>query len=441
MTAVRGLSLSLSLAILPAAACQPPPEDPNWMVGAWTFSEESVIDANCGVPVQFGLEGTPVQITETPAGVEVELGCRCRLPLTAGGVLDGTERSCKFVAPPQKSQTGSVGMVIETSATVDSWTIDGERRRAGGGLTQPGDQPDTLHSRTTGTAVAINLDGDVIPPCSFTMTGRLRRSAAPHRGCGDDRTAVGVIPAASDLCPVGAGRDGLYFRMVEDKSTGCTASSSTAEGGQFPYAPPDAVKPPPRCKPRTVATTASLPFCRVDGALFTPPPALAGGALGAEYAVLKLGEVCPPGSQGIFKSINNEDVAASDTKNGSVGETGPNYATRGEVGTATVLHFCLFTPPQTKDTPLTPRAGAGGAVDAFPDLGFPYAVFHDYDGLQPAWVLGKRWLLSDNESSDPPGNNLYTGPDGQTEGTAIELLRRMVEDANTDTTFDMARVR
>jgi hypothetical protein len=419
-----GRSALALLAVGVVAACQAPPRDPAWLVGAWTFGAGSAIGVDCGpfAQAEIDLAGTPVRIAEASAGVEVELGCRCRLRLTASGTLAGGGQICTLVGTARDAETGSPGPVLESTGTMDSWTI-----------TQSDDEPESRFSLATGTAEALNADGPVPVACSFTMSGPLRPGSSAQPRCGDDRVAVGVIPTA-DVCPVGAGRDGIWFRMADDRATGCTSSSSDA--GQPPFLPADAVKPPLRCRPnRPTTPTTSLPFCRVDGRLFTPPPVEAEGA-GHEYAVLKLGEECPPGSRAVSKYINNEDLGPTDTKNGAVGRIAPNICTRGEVGTVTHLHFCLFTPGAGREA-LT----RGGGEGRFPDLGFPYAVFHDYEGLQPSWVMGKRWLLSDNESADPPGHNYYTDPSGRHDGADIELLRRMVEDASTDTTFDLARVR
>ena len=62
----------------------------------------------------------------------------------------------------------------------------------------------------------------------------------------------------------------------------------------------------------------------------------------------------------------------------------------------------------------------------FPNLGFSFGVFHDYEGFQPPWVVGKLWRRTDDESSS--GVNWYSGPDGSSEGPEVDELKRMVEE-------------
>ena len=99
-------------------------------------------------------------------------------------------------------------------------------------------------------------------------------------------------------------------------------------------------------------------------------------------------------------------------------------------GTFTQLEFCLF---RTEEDGVPVRQG-------FPDLGFPFGVFHDYEGFQPPWVVGKLWRRTDDENSSSA--NRYSGPDGvSSEGTEVDELKRMVEDLpNNDTVFDLALV-
>ena len=101
-------------------------------------------------------------------------------------------------------------------------------------------------------------------------------------------------------------------------------------------------------------------------------------------------------------------------------------------GTFTELEFCLFR-----------EAGAGTDVQsAFPDLGFHYGVFHDFEGFQPPWVVAKFWRRSDDEGSSAPNSYTHRGPDGpRSEGAEVDALKRMVEDApGNDTVFDLTLV-
>jgi hypothetical protein len=98
----------------------------------------------------------------------------------------------------------------------------------------------------------------------------------------------------------------------------------------------------------------------------------------------------------------------------------------------TTLHFCFFRAASTK----------AETMSTFPDLGFTYAVFHDFDGAQPGWVLEKRWQYSDDKNYYT--RNAYFG-NGDDE--LKEQFMKLVEDPvspvaeeSHDTFFDYARV-
>ena len=73
----------------------------------------------------------------------------------------------------------------------------------------------------------------------------------------------------------------------------------------------------------------------------------------------------------------------------------------------------------------------------FRDLGFPYAVFHDFDGPQPAWVTLKRWVYSSDELDT--NRNSVSSPTG--DDVAVSQFQAAVETPNHATTFDIAWVR
>ena len=73
----------------------------------------------------------------------------------------------------------------------------------------------------------------------------------------------------------------------------------------------------------------------------------------------------------------------------TVGAIGPNRVGTIKGDTFTVLLFCFFRWAES----------AADTMAGFPDLGFPYAVFHDFDGPQPTWVNLKRYMYSHNETN------------------------------------------
>lgn len=101
-------------------------------------------------------------------------------------------------------------------------------------------------------------------------------------------------------------------------------------------------------------------FCRVDDSGWGPSPffPLAYGSREADYAVLKLGMACPPGSRSIRRFQDNEDWL---NENGYSGNIYPNL-----VGSNAVTYYCLFEGNQ----PWTV-----GLMSGFPDLGMHYGVF------------------------------------------------------------------
>lgn len=151
-------------------------------------------------------------------------------------------------------------------------------------------------------------------------------------------------------------------------------------------------------------------FCRVDGSAFRAKTVFQNPA--AYYAVLSLGAGCPTGSNRVGIFIDNED---DDNANSGFGTLSPNSLS----GNAT-LFFCLF---QTATT----------ANLTWPALGAPYAVFHDWEGSQPNWVISKHIHKSDDED-DNNQNHWVQGDSAQ-----ISAFSKMVE-LSINTKFDFARV-
>ena len=141
------------------------------------------------------------------------------------------------------------------------------------------------------------------------------------------------------------------------------------------------------------------------------------------FAVLKLGNHCPNGSDDINKLIDNEDDVDGNfsTQRGAQARTG--WATHQVRSTAT-LEFCYFRHD-------------GASMTAFPDLGFRYAVFHQFTGEQPPWVLAKSWLFSNDEHQGQQKNQ-YMPPDAP---FTTEFEQVIENPGNNTTYFDIAWVR
>lgn len=159
-----------------------------------------------------------------------------------------------------------------------------------------------------------------------------------------------------------------------------------------------------------------LQFCRVNGTSFRPMGRDVNDK-GHFYAVLRLGSKCPNGSTIMYRFIENEN---DNNESYASGPYQPNSA-----GPNTMLHFCYF------------REGSGtNLVDDVPNLGFPYAVYHDFDGPQPypfSLGLGKARHVSDDEDSD--NGNISSG------GTAAKRADfSAIISEGRNTTFDLARV-
>jgi hypothetical protein len=383
------------------------PTDPAWMIGTWTFESgvEASVTCSLQAPIKVKIGGSIIRVSETADGVELELGCRCRLRMTADGALAGGGQACTLVG------ASSSPMDMEIVARVDGFTL------------APGAEG-SLMSTARGSAIPNQLAQVNTPPsCAFELGGPLVRDEVERPRCGDDRTAVGVW-GRSGYCPLRTGVDGAVIVMSNEPSSGCAADAGDlGESGNIPSS---AVKILPPCKPGAAPTkraTTTFSFCRVDGALFKP--FVADGTQGNSYAVLSLGEDCPPGSVKVSKFINNPDTVRS---NATLGNIGPNQCTN-LPGTFTQLEFCLF---RTQEDGVPVEQG-------LPDLGFPFGVFHDYDRFQPPWVLGKMWRRTDDENSSAA--NSYSGSDGSPDGAEVDELKRMVEDLpNNDTVFDLALV-
>ncbi|HET9934549.1 MAG TPA: hypothetical protein VFQ35_27785, partial [Polyangiaceae bacterium] len=150
------------------------------------------------------------------------------------------------------------------------------------------------------------------------------------------------------------------------------------------------------------------------------------------YAVLKFGDSCPKHAVEVTKVIVNEDQDTQNAPTNTPELLYPNEIVDRALGNFTRLVFCYFrNAPSADDT-----------MSEFPDLGVSYAVFHDFEGPQPGWVIRKRWQLSDDSNTAFPGNAYYADPprDDIIAGF-MDIIENPVRGTTHDTYFDMARVR
>jgi len=173
---------------------------------------------------------------------------------------------------------------------------------------------------------------------------------------------VGVIPDANLGCP--AGSEEIVIRMDdEDDANGSSQSgwigkTNSGENGQ----------------------NTRLYFCRVNGQAFRPFTGTAQAPdLHDDYAVLKLGALCPPESEEFSRYYDNENDSNQNWFSGTIF---PNMSFDD-----TVLSFCLFrySPSNTVQT-------------VFPSFGssFHYGVFAPADSDRG---LASGTFTSDDEDT------------------------------------------
>lgn len=250
---------------------------------------------------------------------------------------------------------------------------------------------------------------------------------------GGTGAVVGVVPYATSasFCEQGTNRESAYFRMDDENDTHCSYETGDLEAG-FWVSPQAAKVPlPEECEQRRSHTL--LPFCRTSVAAGSFRPLTTDPEDHAQaYALLRFGDSCPPHSVEISKRIINEDT---DNRNDPIQAAellAPNEIVDDARGNYTKLYFCLFqAAPSVADT-----------MNEFPDLGFPYAVFHDFDGDQPGWVIRKRWQHSDDSNQVRPGNQYVPSPEVSADSAVLQLMIENPERGGSfDTYFELARVR
>jgi hypothetical protein len=265
-------------------------------------------------------------------------------------------------------------------------------------------------------------------------------------GCGEaaaiestsaDAMLVGVLPynALGTPCSLSPTRESVTVSMDDENTTHCSYGSG--EFGEGIWASPHATKLPipPRCHEGEMHNShTALRFCRtlVEPNAFRPLTTDPDDA-SSFYATLKFGEHCPLHAIEIRKHIVNED---QNNKNQPIlaGDLlYPNVVTDDARGNFTELVFCFFRAAPTAEE----------TMSEFPDLGFPYAVFHDFEGQQPSFIIGKRWIYSDDSNQMDPARNWYDpNPENDSDAAAfLAIVENPRRDSNYDTCFDIGRVR
>jgi hypothetical protein len=244
-----------------------------------------------------------------------------------------------------------------------------------------------------------------------------------------DALVVGVVPYGdANYCPQAPGRESVSIKMDDENSTHCTYESGDQGEARWVAAQATKYPLPEECQRFREHTT--LWFCRthVHEEAFRP---LTADPLAVEqfYAILKFGDRCPPLAIEVAKTIvnNDENNQNSPTGPAALDLLYPNEIVGDALGNHTKLHFCYFRNAPTAEQ----------TMPGFPDLGFPYAVFHDFDGPQPGWVIRKRWQYSDDSRKPSPANRYHPEPDAEFLG----IIENPLRGSDRDTCFDLARVR
>ena len=110
----------------------------------------------------------------------------------------------------------------------------------------------------------------------------------------------------------------------------------------------------------TSGSNTTWRYCRVESLIYSDFKPLAYGSRDADYAVLKLGALCPAGSRTIIRYQDNEDWRNA---NWSSGNIYPNVNVGRRNWKTSYCHFDggSYSP--------------SGTMSAFPIVGFPYGVF------------------------------------------------------------------
>lgn len=416
----RLLGLTLLACVLSSrdAGGQAAPSDA--FVGTWSFPAGAAFTAQCGsttVPVEIGGDTVAVRALDAST-VEFDLGCHCPIVLAVDGAV------ARIVGAPQSCELVVSGTDVRSAVSTLNLALIG---------------PSAM------TLEFGSNDSEVLYPagtlaCERTTSREtLTRTSHNAPACGPDDRAVGVLPYAPEgtaACYLMAGAEGVKISMQQEIDTVCAYESGS--DGEGAWVLPQAIRPAIACMPRDTGRPADpaynvLPFCRVDGGRFKPltrdPTDEANF-----YAVLNLGAgpdkepaPCPDGATLIKRYMQNEeDPGGGNTSGGRLGANVVLSTLDGTPQNAAILYFCYFQ-----------AARADQAImSEFPDLGFPYAVFHAFGGPQPPWVTLKRWVYSNDES-----HNNQDLPPVSDDPAALATFGAIIETPTNGTTFNMARVR
>jgi hypothetical protein len=237
-----------------------------------------------------------------------------------------------------------------------------------------------------------NACGDL---SSYTTSGYRVCNQISFRACSH---AVGVIPDYNTNCP--AGTDTLTRHMDDEDET--VGTNNNAHSGWIG---------------KTVSNNnTNLSFCRVDGTPFKPLTTCSSDT-SRNYAVLKLGSVCPNGSVEFWKYINNENFHNANSHYDSSGDHYPNVYTKN-----TKLHFCFFgSASSLSDT-----------MGKFPSEGIPYGVFGRSTLVNAGAASTSGWFRSDDEDQS---SDSYGAP-----SSILSQASRIITDSTQGTTFNAAKV-
>ncbi len=148
-----------------------------------------------------------------------------------------------------------------------------------------------------------------------------------------------------------------------------------------------------------------MTFCRVDGSVFKHFGSTTSRL--NDYAVLKLGALCPHGSAAFSRYFDNED---DNNKNWSIGDIRPS-----EQGSNTRLQFCVFSG----------SSNSTRRMSSLPSLGFGYGVF-----ASPEFNHGRTYGYVRTDDEDDNNNNSTSGTSAGTNmievgaNTKLHMWRR-----------------
>jgi len=226
-----------------------------------------------------------------------------------------------------------------------------------------------------------------------TTSGYRICKSVQFRGCSN---AIGVIPDVGASCPTGAD---TLTRHMDDQN----GSNNNARSGWIGAT--------------GSSSNTDLAFCRVDGRTFKPLTSCASETV-RDYAVLKLGSVCPNGSVEFSKYINNENTNNANSHYDSSGDHYPNEYTEN-----TKLYFCFFGS----------ASSLSATMGKFPSLsGLPYGVFGRSTLVNAGAASVSGWFRSDDEDS---GSNSYYAP-----SSILSRVAQIISNDSQNTTLNVAKV-